>query len=55
VGYDFSGDSWLSKAKLSVDVLNVFNNVYVISLANDFNANHYAAGREFIVHLSKEL
>lgn len=54
-GYDFSKESWLSKTKLSLDILNAFNNIYVISLANDFNANHFAAQREFIVHLSKEL
>ncbi len=55
IGYNFHGDSWLSKAKLSFDVVNIFNNVYPLTVANGFNASHYAAGREFFVRLSKEL
>ena len=47
LGYEFHGDSWLSKFKLSGDVLNIFNNVYPITIANGFNGSHYAAGREF--------
>ncbi len=53
--YDFSGDSWLSKTKLSVDLLNITDNVYPITIANGFNGSHYAAGRELFIRLSKEL
>lgn len=55
LGYNFRGDSWLSKAKLSLDVLNIFNNLYPITVANGFNASHYAAGREFLLRLAKEI
>ena len=55
VGYNFAGDSWLSKFKLSADVLNIFNNVYPVTIANGFNGSHYVAGREFFFHLTKEL
>jgi outer membrane receptor protein involved in Fe transport len=55
VGYDFHGDSWLSKTKVSVDMLNIFNNAYPLTYANGYNGPHYAAGREYFVHLTKEL
>jgi outer membrane cobalamin receptor len=59
VGYNFANssgtDSWFAKSKLSVDVLNIFDNVYPITIANGFNGSHYAAGREFFVRLVKEL
>ena len=54
-GYEFQGDSWLSRWKLSADILNIFDNAYPISIANGFNGSHYAAGREFFLRLSKEL
>jgi outer membrane receptor protein involved in Fe transport len=54
-GYEFHGDSWLSRFKVSGDILNVLNNVYPITIANGFNGSHYAAGREFFIHLTKEL
>jgi outer membrane receptor for ferrienterochelin and colicin len=55
VGYAFTGSNWWSRFKISADCLNVFNNVYPITVANGFNGSHYAAGREFFVHLVKEL
>jgi len=55
VGYSFNGDTWLSKFQLSGDVLNIFNNVYPISISNGFNGSHYAAGRQFFVRLTKDL
>lgn len=54
-GYQFQTESWWGRWKLSGDVLNVFNNVYPITVANGFNGSHYAAGREYFIHLSKEL
>jgi outer membrane receptor protein involved in Fe transport len=54
-GYNFTGESFWSKWKLSGDVLNVTNNVYPITIANGFNGSHYAADREFFVRLTKEL
>jgi hypothetical protein len=55
VGYDFHGDSWISKTKVSFDMLNIFNNGYPLTYANGYNGAHYAAGREYFVHLTKEL
>lgn len=55
LGYEFHGDCWYTRFKLSGDALNLFNNVYPITIANGFNGSHYAAGREFFVRLSKEL
>jgi outer membrane receptor protein involved in Fe transport len=55
LGYAFSGSRWWSDWKLSGDVLNVFDNAYPITVANGYNGSHYAAGREFLVHLSKAL
>jgi len=55
VGYDFSGASWWSKSKLSLDIINAFDNVYPITIANGFNGSHYAPGREFFVRLSKQI
>jgi outer membrane cobalamin receptor len=55
VTYDFSGTSWISKTRLSADLLNIFNNLYPITISNGFNGSHYAAGREFFMRLSKDL
>ena len=55
VGYQFRGNSWLTNFKLSADILNIFDTVYPISIANGFNGSHYAAGREFFIRLAKEL
>jgi outer membrane receptor protein involved in Fe transport len=55
VGYDFSGDTWLSKTKLSLDLLNLTNNMYPITIANGFNGSHYSVGRELFVRLSKDI
>jgi outer membrane cobalamin receptor len=54
-GYDFHGDTWWTKVKVSGDVLNLFDNVYPITIANGYNGSHYAAGREFFIRLTKEL
>jgi outer membrane receptor protein involved in Fe transport len=55
VGYAFQSANWFGNWKLSGDVLNIFDNAYPISVANGFNGSHYAAGRELMVHLSKNL
>ena len=55
VGYEFQGEEWFTRFKVSADVLNIFDTVYPISVANGFNGSHYAAGREFFVRMSKEL
>jgi outer membrane receptor protein involved in Fe transport len=54
-GYAFKKDSGLEGMKASLDVLNVFNDPYVIFIDNGYNGNHYENGREFIFHLSKSL
>ena len=55
VGYDFHGDTWLTKVKVSADMLNIFNYAYPITYSNGYNGAHYAAGREYFIHLTKEL
>lgn len=55
VGYDFMGKEWWdSGLKMSLDVLNIFNNRYAISVANGFNGSHYAAGFQVYGHIVKE-
>ncbi len=53
--YQFAGESWWEKWKVGADLLNVTDNAYPISIANGFNGNHYNAGREVFVRLSKNL
>ncbi|MGZ3653387.1 MAG: TonB-dependent receptor plug domain-containing protein, partial [Bdellovibrionota bacterium] len=55
VGYEFRGDTWWSRWKTSADVLNIFDNVYPITVANGFNGSHYAAGRQFFLRVTKDL
>jgi outer membrane cobalamin receptor len=55
VGYKFKKDSGLEGMKASLDVLNVFDNPYVIFINNGYNGNHYENGREFLFHLAKEI
>jgi outer membrane receptor protein involved in Fe transport len=54
-GYNFHGDSWWTRFRLSADVLNVLNNVYPITVANGFSGSQYAGGRQFFLRISKEL
>ncbi len=56
-GYNFgnAASDWLSRWRVSGDILNIFDNVYPITIANGFNGSHYAAGREFFIRLTKEL
>jgi len=55
IGYAFKKDTGLEGMKASLDVLNVFDDPYVIFIDNGYNGNHYENGREFIFHLSKSL
>ena len=55
VGYEFKGDTWLSRFRLSADVLNILDNRYAITIANGFNGSHYAAGRQYFLRLTKLL
>lgn len=55
VGYEFAGESWWEKWKVSGDIINIFNNLYPITIANGFNGSHYAAGTQYFVHLIKDL
>ena len=55
VGYAFAkSDELTSRLKISADILNISDDRYPITVANGFNGSHYAAGREYFVHLSKE-
>ena len=53
VGYEFKGKEWWSQFRLSLDVINVFDNAYPITISNEFNGTHYEAGRQFVVRMSK--
>jgi outer membrane receptor protein involved in Fe transport len=55
VGYKFTGDNWWARCKVAVDVLNILNDAYPITIANGFNGSHYAAGQQFFVHYIKEI
>ncbi len=50
IGYTFSQ----AKCKVSLDILNLFDNAYPITIANGFNGSHYEAGRQLMVRLVKE-
>ena len=48
VGYKFP--VW----RMSLDILNMWNNRYPITIANGYSGTHYAAGREFFFHLTRD-
>jgi len=53
LGYQFKNEiPWLPRSKASVDVLNILDNRYPITIANGFNGSHYAAGRMFYLRLA---
>lgn len=55
-GYEFQGHEWWNSGlKVSLDLLNIFNNRYPISVANGFNGSHYAPGFQIYGHIVKEL
>ncbi len=54
VGYDFAEKlSGWGKWKASVDLLNILDNRYPITIANNFNGSRYAAGRQVFVRLTR--
>ena len=53
-GYKFKTANWSDGIKLSFDILNITDNRYPITVANGFNGSHYAAEREFFVHIGKD-
>ena len=55
LGYALGAETWARGLRMSVDALNIMDNAYAITVANGFNGSHYAAGREFLVRLSKSL
>ena len=55
VGYAFHGEDWLSKWRLSADVLNILDDAYPITINNGYNGNHYAPGREYFVRIAKQI
>lgn len=54
-GYHFTGESFWSRWKVQGDLINLFNNVYPITIANGYNGSHYIPEREFFIRLTKEL
>jgi outer membrane receptor for Fe3+-dicitrate len=55
VGYAFTGKEWFSRFKMSFDVINVLDNAYPITIANEFSGTQYAAGRQFFFRISKDI
>jgi len=55
IGYAFKKGSGLSGFKASLDVLNVFDDPYVIFINNGYNGNHYENGQEFIFRLAESI
>jgi hypothetical protein len=55
VGYEFTGDRWYNRFKASLDVVNILDNVYPITIANGFSGTQYAQGRQIFFRISKEL
>jgi hypothetical protein len=52
-GTDFFSSSEWARFRLSADLVNLFDDVYPISVANGFNGSYYAAGRTATVRLAK--
>lgn len=55
LGYDFHGHSFLPKSKIALDVLNILDNAYPVTVSNGFNASHYAPGRTFLARFTTEI
>jgi hypothetical protein len=54
IGYKLTGPSWYSGLKASFDLLNLTDQAYPVTIANGYSGSHYAAGREYFVHLGDE-
>lgn len=54
IGYKTKGDDALGGVKVAFDVVNIGNDSYPITVNNGFNGSHYAAGREYYIHLGKD-
>ncbi len=56
LGYEFSEkDTGFGKWKISADVLNLLDHRYPVTIANEFNPNRYAAGRQFFLRLTRAI
>lgn len=53
-GYKFKKDSSLSGLRSSFDIVNLTDVLYPITIANGFNGSHFAAGRQFFIHIAKD-
>ena len=53
LGWGFQDGGSLGRLKASLDVLNISDDAYAITIANGFNGSHYAAGRTVMAHLSQ--
>ena len=54
VGYDFSeNQTGFGKWKVSLDLLNIADHRYPITIANAFNGSRYAAGRQVFLRLTQ--
>jgi outer membrane receptor protein involved in Fe transport len=53
LGYQFkTSRDWFSGLRVSMDILNILDNRYPITIANGFNGSHYAAGRLFYLRMA---
>lgn len=55
IGYSFHDTDWWSKWHVSLDLINILNNSYPVTIANGYNGNHYAPGQEWFLHIAKDL
>lgn len=55
VSYAVKGSRWLEDVKVALDVTNIFNNVYPLTVDNGFNGSHYVAPTAFTLHVIKTL
>jgi outer membrane receptor protein involved in Fe transport len=53
-GYTFlDQESVFSGLKMQLDITNILNDRYPITIANPFNGTQYAAGRQFFLSVQK--
>lgn len=55
VSYAVKGSHWLEDMKVALDVTNIFDNVYPLTVDNGFNGSHYEAPTAWTLHLVKTL
>jgi outer membrane cobalamin receptor len=55
VSYALTGSRWLEDVKVGLDVTNIFDNIYPLTVDNGFNGSHYVAPTAWTLHVTKTL